>query len=40
MLWLATMPYGLLSLPPVRHLDTLGLGTLSPLDGIDKEGRP
>lgn len=36
LLWLTTSPYALVAQPSLRHLEQLGLGLMSPLDGIEK----
>lgn len=36
-LWLAAIPYLIIHTPGVRHLETTGLGILSPLDAVDTE---
>ena len=40
MLWLTTSPYSLVARPSLRHLEELGLGLMSPLDGIEKTPPP
>lgn len=40
LLWLTTSPYSVVARPSLRHLEKLGLGLMSPLDGIEKAPAP